>query len=483
MPPLMRLPGYEVPQNALMNYAPINQGLSSIRQQNEQDRQYGLQQEQLGMQRERFGMEKQRFASEERRRIIDQVGNLAAAADGATDPRQRSILLKRALELHPDYASGKLDPAYMDPVNGPKILSAEAGKARDALAEEERKLSIAGKRQALAQGAQEGPLRLDLLRAQTSQANQRDELGQAKAAILRGMLPGLGVNQGGAPAQGGQPRLQPQSYGGAETGVPGTVADDPNFVRTQAAGPAPSAPAPGMLDNLTPGQRAGVALGMIGMGDAGKIIADADPRKLGNEARNELDKKQLNTTESLARLNQISQSYRPEFQQIEPRLGFAWTDLVSKFRAGRVSPEQQRQLAEFSAFRADAINNLNQYIKEITGAAMTNAEAERLTKALPNPGSGIFDGDSPPDFEAKLKAGIRNARLAIARYNFMRANGFTGNVEEAAKSVPLERMNKIINDRAGAILRETQNANPGIAPDQLRPLVRQRLRSEFGIDA
>lgn len=138
MPPFQRLPTLDTNRNALIDFSPLNQAFAGVRQQAESDRQYGLQQDQMKMQRERFGMEKQRFAADESRRKLDQIAAIAEAADRETDPTRRAAIYRRAVSQHPDYAAGKLDPIYMDPVNGPKLLMAEAGKFRDALAEKER---------------------------------------------------------------------------------------------------------------------------------------------------------------------------------------------------------------------------------------------------------------------------------------------------------------------------------------------------------
>lgn len=200
---------------------------------------------------------------------------------------------------------------------------------------------------------------------------------------------------------------------------------------------------------------------------------------------NAIQEKQLNATESWSRLRAIEQSFKPEYQEIETRIGNKWNELVDSFSSTRKSltPEQTAQLAEFSAYRAEALNNLNQYVKEITGAAMTNAEADRIMKAMPNPGDGVFNGDSPTVFKAKLDAAMRSSKMALARYQYLSKNGFSGGVEDMAKALPLERMGAVIQGRTNELLKETLSQNPGLTQQDVLPLVRQRLRAEFGIDA
>lgn len=215
--------------------------------------------------------------------------------------------------------------------------------------------------------------------------------------------------------------------------------------------------------------------------DASRAVAPG----MQKPAVNALQEKQINTIEAYSRLRSIEQSFRPEFQEIESRIGFKWNELMDSFSSTRKSltPEQRGQLANFAAYRADALNNLNQYIKEITGAAMTNAEAERIMRAMPNPGDGVFNGDSPTVFKAKLDAALRNSKLAIARYHYLSANGFPGSVEEMARALPLERMGGFIQQRTDEILKNTLSQNPGLTQKEAAPIVRQRLRAEFGIDA
>lgn len=331
-------------------------------------------------------------------------------------------------------------------------------------------------------------------RLQEEDVKRRSATADFELGIMRQLMPGAG---GGAVAPQVDPNIRPQSFDGGASGVPGIVTNsDPNFIRTQAVAgsdaPTQASPPDGMVQTpygpKTPDEARRLAGAMMlspKFAQAGKAILESIPQtKLGKEVGNELDKKQLNTQESLARLNTIASTFKPEFQTIEDRLGYAWTEFATKFRAGQaaVTPDQERSLAEFSAFRSDAINNLNQYIKEITGAAMTNAEAGRIMRAMPNPGEGIFDGDSPVAFKSKLDVAVYNSKLAIARYNYMRAKGFTGNADEASRKMTLESVPEVMNRRGKELRDQVQKSNPGVRPENLRPLVEQQLRKEFGIN-
>lgn len=222
---------------------------------------------------------------------------------------------------------------------------------------------------------------------------------------------------------------------------------------------------------------------------AGRALVDlakgSETPGLGKEATNKLEEKQLNTTESLSRLTSIASEFKPEFQTIENRLGYKWSEMLDSFNAGRSSltPDQTKELAEFSAFRSNSLNNLNAYIKEITGAAMTNAEADRIMKAMPNPGDGVLNGDSPTVFKAKLDSAIKSAKMALARYNYLRKNGFSGSADDMASRLPLEKMGGVIQQKTDQYLQEALAQNKGLKPADLAPIVRQKLRAEFGLEA
>lgn len=210
---------------------------------------------------------------------------------------------------------------------------------------------------------------------------------------------------------------------------------------------------------------------------------DDAPPGFTKPTTNALQEKQFNAIEQLARLRGIKQSWKPEYQQIENRLGFKWNALMDKFGPTRKSltSQQRQELAAYSASRAEAIGNLNLYIKEITGAAMAIPEAERIKKAQPNPGEGVFDGDSPIEFDSKMQSNIRMTEMAIARYNYLTKNGFKGDVDAMSRTIPLDDMGKVIQQRTDSLLKESLSTNPGLTPQDVQPIVQQRLRAEFGI--
>ena len=192
--------------------------------------------------------------------------------------------------------------------------------------------------------------------------------------------------------------------------------------------------------------------------------------QLSKTTAGEVEKGVITTADAVTRLNNIQFSYRPEYQNIGFRTKQAWGTLKDKF--GGLSPTEKTQLTNYSQYRQNSLQNLNQTIKDITGAAMGVQEAERIIATLPNAGAGIFDGDSPTEFESKLNNGIAQTKYALARKNYALRKGLNW------ESTPLDKMPSIINERGAAIAKQ-YNLDPKKTAD-LQTINRQ-LAAEFGV--
>jgi len=110
---------------------PLMQGLQTYRQgmqsQFEGDRALASER----MNQRKLGMQIDEHEYTKRKRTIEDVGNIATAADAEQDPAKRAQIYQVALSHHPDFNS--LPPMYRDPAIGPRLLMAEAGKAKNKL--------------------------------------------------------------------------------------------------------------------------------------------------------------------------------------------------------------------------------------------------------------------------------------------------------------------------------------------------------------
>lgn len=192
---------------------------------------------------------------------------------------------------------------------------------------------------------------------------------------------------------------------------------------------------------------------------------------LSKSTKTKLEEEILTTGSAITRLNQIKASYRPEYQNVKYRAQSAWSELKDKF--SKLPEAERNNLQGFVVYRQSALQNLNQTIKDLTGAAMGVQEAERIIAASPNAGTSVFDGDAPTTFQSKLDNQIKQVQYALARKQYSLNKGLRW------ESIPLERMPALINERGKEIAKQ-YNLNPGKNPADMNTVQRQ-LAAEFGV--
>jgi len=202
----------------------------------------------------------------------------------------------------------------------------------------------------------------------------------------------------------------------------------------------------------------------------------------GKATRTDLEKSLIGSAASISRLNDIEAGFRPEYLQAAPRFSAAWSAIKEKGGAN-LSAGDRRFLENFSTWSRSAIEEVNSYIQEKTGAAMGVQEAARLTKGIPNPGTGLFDGDSPSQFWAKLQGVLKQAKMVEARSLYALRNGLTLMGPNGEPVIPLSAMPKIMDERGAALEVELRRQNPKISPKEMRTQVLRKLGEEFGISS
>lgn len=287
-----------------------------------------------------------------------------------------------------------------------------------------------------------------------------------------------------SPSQPG-PRLIPQSFDGGQQG-------DPNLINVQQ--PVPSqiqaqAQPPKMVQ--TPmgampedkAKRLGFALALAGKGDAGKMMAESNPDAIGKEGGNLIDKNSIGQFDAIGRLESMASEYDPKLQTKQARLGQWFNQQLAGW--GALPPQKQAELSQFVQQRAAAINNFNLRLKEASGTAVSAQEFERNQAELPNPGTGIangvFDGDDPVTYAAKMRKGISLLKMGMARNLYLKNQGFRGSIDDAAKVIPVEQMPGVINKRGDELEQQLLQANPKADRTSLDRAVKDALKKEFGI--
>lgn len=186
-----------------------------------------------------------------------------------------------------------------------------------------------------------------------------------------------------------------------------------------------------------------------------------------------LEQDLLATTGGLQSAQAIVDRYVSDYQTYLGQIDFAKMAVLDK--AGQLTPEDQAKLADYTQFKASAAELLSNVVKERAGTAMTPQEAERILAWIPNPGTGMFDGDSPTQFKAKLDRYMEDMRKVQIRLYYMRTQGIT----DISQAPPLDSMPDIVQKRGIEI--EQQFKAQGLEGDALRNAVRQTLATEFGM--
>lgn len=331
-----------------------------------------------------------------------------------------------------------------------------------------------------------------LAEAQAKAAGTKDVMSEAIAGMIKGAIP----EQPGAPPPPQHqynPGIRPQSFDGGQPMQPQTNAlapampsYDPGIIPTAGPNGQPAMPQQqaqaDMVDTpagrmpIENARRMGFALALGGKGDAGKLLTEAaNADKIGKTAQGEVEKDMVGLTGTIGRLESIQKRFDPKFLDISNRAGMAWSSLADKF--GTLPEDQKADLARYTQFRQQSVNNAALYVKYLSGVAVSEQEFARIMKTLPNSGSGIFDGDSPTEFQAKMATSIRESKMAFARANYLRTQGFKGKPWEAG--VAMDDMPDIIDKRGAQI--EQEGRQRGIPADRIGPYVEQGLKREFGI--
>ncbi len=114
-----------------------------------------------------------------------------------------------------------------------------------------------------------------------------------------------------------------------------------------------------------------------------------------------VDKSLQDTVGALDGFLQAELEFKPEFLTLGSKLK-NWAFAMADVAGMGLDPEQTAQLKEFARFRQITSASLNAYIKQVTGAQMSAAEAERLKQDVPT------KEDSPAEYQAKMERVIQN---------------------------------------------------------------------------
>jgi hypothetical protein len=150
-------------------------------------------------------------------------------------------------------------------------------------------------------------------------------------------------------------------------------------------------------------------MSMSGFGDGSFGAVGIDDKN-----RKELMKDTIKRGELVNQLDNLYEAYQPKFLSYEGKIKEKWLEVKDKALVD-LTGEERQFLYDMKTFQSQAWKLTNDYIKEITGAQMSEAETDRLMRTIPNAGAGIFDGDGPMGYLSKLDTLMYETQLGYAR--------------------------------------------------------------------
>lgn len=165
--------------------------------------------------------------------------------------------------------------------------------------------------------------------------------------------------------------------------------------------------------------------------EAGKSSTNIYTGDLTKASETALQGKVLDATAVLSRLKGIEATFDPKHLTIPNQIANLGRDAVERL-GGQLNPQDKAALQTFTTFKQNTMNNLNRTLQELSGAAVTPQEGNRIKQELPSM------NDGPTAFKAKMDNAIQLQRAAIARQQYFLQNGIPLN-EAIARQFPLEQ--------------------------------------------
>lgn len=170
----------------------------------------------------------------------------------------------------------------------------------------------------------------------------------------------------------------------------------------------------------------------------------------------DLESEILDTDKMIVRLDNILANFDRDFLTYQGKAKAIGLNLADKANV-KLSAENKKWLRENSVFMQNSIENINLYIKEITGAQMSEAEANRLRKAVADAGDSVLSGDGPTKFLSKVRNAVKKAKIAKLRAAELRTKGLEWSLmdDKAKRKAELIYSDDDLVDSRGDELRDS----------------------------
>lgn len=171
-----------------------------------------------------------------------------------------------------------------------------------------------------------------------------------------------------------------------------------------------------------------------------------------------LEQQIINNSVNFEGFKEIKELYREEFSQLPTKWKINYLKIKDGLGDwnifGEISEEDKALITAYSEWEQKSWEMTNAYIKSITGAQMSEKEAERILKGFADPRKL-----SPTEYEAKLNGILENAMNSTIRYNLILRSGLNiptdvnGNLNPEA-IMTLSSVDKYLKDIGDELQRE-----------------------------
>ena len=171
-----------------------------------------------------------------------------------------------------------------------------------------------------------------------------------------------------------------------------------------------------------------------------------------------LEQQIINNSVNFEGFKEIKKLYREEFSQLPTKWKINYLKIKDGLGDwnifGDISEEDKKLISDYSAWEQKSWEMTNAYIKSITGAQMSEKEAERILKGFADPRKL-----SPTEYQSKLNGILENAMNSTIRYNLILRSGLNiptdanGNLNPEA-IMTLSSVDKYLDDIGNELQRE-----------------------------
>lgn len=196
--------------------------------------------------------------------------------------------------------------------------------------------------------------------------------------------------------------------------------------------------------------------------------------QFGTSGQTEIDKQFLVNAAELQRYDSIAKQFNPSYMTWETQAKAA--TLAGLEKAGRtLTPSEANLVAGYTQFKTSTLQQLNDYIVKITGAAIGQGEEEKRLKAsVPNA------DDSATQFKAKLDLLTKDVKKAQARLYYLKTKGYK-NLEQGFKDIKLDDMPQIMAQREKELIEQYAKDKNLEENPQIKGAIARQLAAEFGL--